>query len=357
MKEEQPQNCGISADETTGGTQPKRNWRKILRRLAIGFILFLLAFTVFDVLVWKGAGVRSVRHWHGRREWSVHDVKYELSGDRTEIVMSCELATLGYDGWPPTYFTQIRRSIPDWDVGIPTDRLNYSVGTPDQSWIRYEKREKRIPLASIQDSIVDALVKVEVSDTAQYPGSRYENGLVLQPRNGILRPSEQVFSQMPFFDRNFDFVSEPPIRPGEASGEHLIGELPDGLTYSMTVRGQHLNLLEEGLVCDLGKDWPRRYRCPYRLVLLPYDRETELGGGEPDRFILIPQDATNIDLFFREIREEIDAAEHEKPGFPILFQRILWLPAGALVDLFLPVWWGFSFLRYMLFDFGLPNLH
>ena len=90
MKEEQPQNCGISADETTGGTRPKRILRKILRRLAIGFILFLLAFTVFDVLVWKGAGVRSVRHWHGRREMSVHDVKYELSGDRTEIVICVE---------------------------------------------------------------------------------------------------------------------------------------------------------------------------------------------------------------------------------------------------------------------------
>lgn len=357
MKEESPQEPGVSAGKNTSETRPKRNWRRFLRRLAIGFVLFLLAFTLFDVFVWKGAGVRSVRHWHGRREWSVHDVKYELSGDRTEIVMSCELATLGYDGWPPMYFTQIRRSIPDWDIGIPTDRLNYSVGTPDHSWIRYEKREKRIPLASIQDNIVDALVKIESADFAQYPGSRYENGLVLPPRNGILHPSEQVFSQMPFFDRNFDFVSNPPIRYGGGSAEPFIEELPDGLTYSMTVRPQHLKLLEEGIVCDLGKDWPRRYRCPYRLVMLLFDRETELGGGEPARFILIPQDEVNINLFFREIREEIKAAEQEKPGFPIRCQRILWLPAGALVDLILPVWWGFSFLRYMLFDFGLPNLH
>jgi hypothetical protein len=359
MKEEhlQDSDSGLSADGNMSAVRPERKWRRILRRLALFFIVFLTAFTLFDIFVWKGAGVRSVQYWHGRRELSIHDVKYELSKDRTEIVMTCELTTLGYDKWPPLYFTQIRRSIPDWDIGIPTDRLNYSVGTPDQSWIRYEKREKRIPLASIQDSIVDALVKVEAADSAQYPGSRYENGLVRQPRNGILHPSEQVYSQMPFFDRNFDFESDPPIRPGEASEEVLIRELPDGLTYSMTVRQRHLKLLEEGFICDLGKDWTRRNMYPYRLALLPYDRETKFSGGETARFILIPQDETNIDLFFGEIREKIKAAEQEKPGFSTAFQRIVWLPAGALLDVFLPVCWGFSFLRYMLFDFGLPNPH
>ena len=78
--------------EAAGNTNapcPKKTWRRRLRNLAVfvvGFLLLVL--TLFDVFAWKGAAVLSVMYWHGRRVCSVEDVRYELSGDRSEIVQN-----------------------------------------------------------------------------------------------------------------------------------------------------------------------------------------------------------------------------------------------------------------------------
>lgn len=342
----EPQKPGTEAAGNTNAPHPKKTWRRRLRNLAVFIVGFLLALTLFDVLVWKGAGVQSVMYWHGRRVCSVEDVRYELSGDRSEIVMTCDLQTRCFDEFPPVYFRDIRPGYLDhYSV---TGEHGYLVGRPNPSRILHEKHEKRIPVASVRDRVADALIGIELERSSGHgalPDFTKYLDVADSYEKSRLGSWDTVWTRMPFFRNSLELAPE---QPAGHDSSALSGDLPGGRKYRMIMDQWDLDLLKDCVICGLPE-------YPHRLVMVPYDRPAALSGGESIRCLLIPQNDEIGELFYGDVLKEMDAMEPVKKRFLPFCVKILCLPAGAIMDVSLFFRDVADFIRHPPWE--LPNPH
>lgn len=298
------QTNSVPADASSPPAAPKKKrWRGprrthegyvlqygCLLRCLVLFLVSFLVFTVVDVKYLKWKGVRETSNI-GRRTLHFQYPHYAISPDRKEIIVSYDLQTAYYD--------------------TPSMR---------PSRITSDLKETRIPLDPMSDSVVKCFVEVTFDPLAPPPDRIWfgtlggSDGASIMCLQGGFEPGVDL--------SEFEIASK------------SRREMPDGMTYRLTVRPEDMPLLSESFFCRMRG---------LELLMIPWDRDG-------DRYVMLSPRNANSTPFFHEVQAEhpdILSSTWDE-GFPTLCRKILYVPLGALFDMFV----GSVFNLYLLFIFS-----
>ena len=292
-----PANATGSAAETT----PAGKKRK---RLGVGCLIVFLAvfvvFALFDLFSFHMPGIDDGFYRIGRQTTYLRNVRYALTPDRNELVVSYDLVTM-QEGWLEN--SRFLAASCQEETRIPLDPMPDTVK-------RY-----------VVDVVIDPHIKAD-----EYFG----------PHTSGIREWPSSFPEMGIL------VPDPEPEPRETRGMGL----PDGPNCSLHLREDDLPLLSGNFCCLVWNDSLAKVRNEsggynYPLsnafaLLIPYDREG-------DRYVMLSPlwDHSPVPFYRQIIAEhpEIGRMTWDTPASP--FQtwcgRILSLPLGLLEDMF---FWG-----------------
>ena len=271
-------------------------WHYRLRYILLVFLVLFATFAIYDISCLHMPGIDEGFYRIGRQTTYLRNVRYALTFDRNELVISCDLETM-QEGWlKNSRFLAASRPA---ETRIPLDPMPDTVK-------RY-----------VIDVVIDPYVKAD-----QYFG----------PHTSGIREWPSSFPEMGIL------VPDPEPEPRETMGMGL----PDGPNCSLHLREDDLPLLSGNFCCLAWNDSLAKVRnesggYDYLFnafaLLIPYDREG-------DRYVMLsPLWDHGPVPFYRQIiaeHPEIGRMTWDTPASPFRTWcgRILSLPLGLLEDLF-----------------------
>jgi len=252
--------------------------RRFIRRICIGILLAVAAIVALMELLLGSGGFRSTLGTIGKTETSIANLRYAVSPDRKEIVVSYDIETREYD-----FFSRYRSG----------KSGSYQV-TPSR--VTLAPAETRIPLDPMPDELVKSFVEVEFDPVIKASMYLHSVGEPVLSRD-MLRETE--------------------------------GQLPDGLHYRLTVSPEDEPRLSECFIV-------REEHAYVYILMIPYSREgDQYVMLSPKDVSAGPGDRGFRPLFSRQIEQ--DHPEVLTPTWDWSFQscsmRLLSIPLVVFEDL------------------------